>query len=137
MNAYVDSSVLIRLLYGQANPLSSWATITRAISSELVRVDSLRTIDRTSIRAKLPAEQVAEHRWAALDLLSRLTLAPLTPSILNRASEPFPTPLGTLDAIHLATALEAANELQPLVLVTHDEDLAMAARAMGLDVAGA
>src|SRR5262245_4607080 len=124
------------MLYGQPNPLSSWAHITRAISSELVRVESLRTIDRTSIRAKLPADQVADHRSAALDLLSRLTLAPITPAILARASEPFPTPLGTLDAIHLATAIEAAHDLQPFVLATNDAELALAARSMGLEVVG-
>jgi hypothetical protein len=49
-----------------------------------------------------------------------------------------PTTLGTLDAIHLATALALATTLdEPLVVATHDAHLARAARASGLDVRGA
>jgi predicted nucleic acid-binding protein len=48
-----------------------------------------------------------------------------------------PTVLGTLDALHLATALEVKRALAPkLVLLTHDEQLARAARASGLAVLG-
>jgi predicted nucleic acid-binding protein len=49
-----------------------------------------------------------------------------------------PTTLGTLDALHLATALElAAGGVAGLVLATHDAQLARAARASGLEVIGA
>lgn len=49
-----------------------------------------------------------------------------------------PTELGTLDAIHLATAL-LWKELSgvELVMATHDVALALAAQAHGLPVAGA
>jgi hypothetical protein len=57
--------------------------------------------------------------------------------ILSRASEPFPTPLGTLDALHLATALVWRDRMeQQLVMATHDEGLATAARAFGIEVLG-
>jgi hypothetical protein len=49
-----------------------------------------------------------------------------------------PTELGTLDAIHLATALlwtEMTGE--HLTMATHDEALAIAAQAYGLPVVGA
>ena len=62
----------------------------------------------------------------------------LSRTIMRRAGEPFPTPLGTLDAMHLVCVLawrEASGE--PLVLATHDRELATAARAMGLVVVGA
>ncbi len=46
--------------------------------------------------------------------------------------------LGSLDAFHLATAVELAAAKAPgLVLATHDRQLARAARASGLDVVGA
>jgi hypothetical protein len=57
--------------------------------------------------------------------------------VLSRAAQPFPTPLGTLDAVHLATALlwrETRGE--DLVMATHDRDLALAARASGLRTIG-
>lgn len=137
MNAYVDSSVLIRLLFGQPQPFARWPQITRAISSELVRVECLRTIDRTAIRGELRDETLAQYRSSALDLIDRLVLVPISSMILGRAAEPFPTSLGTLDAIHLATALQASPEFEPLVVATHDGELAMAARSVGFAVEGA
>lgn len=58
--------------------------------------------------------------------------------VLRRASEPFLAPLGTLDAIHLATALawrDTAN--RSLTLATHDRALRMAGVSVGLEVIGA
>jgi hypothetical protein len=56
---------------------------------------------------------------------------------LSRASEPMPLPMGTLDAIHLATALIWRDRVGPLPqLVTHDAALGAAARAFGFDVRG-
>jgi hypothetical protein len=58
--------------------------------------------------------------------------------VLARASEPFPTPLGTLDALHLATALVWRERMhQPVAMATHDRDLALAARSFGFEVLGA
>ncbi len=58
--------------------------------------------------------------------------------VLRRASQPFPTPLGTLDAVHLATALLwRDSRVEDLALATHDRALALAARASGLTVVGA
>jgi hypothetical protein len=48
-----------------------------------------------------------------------------------------PMPLGTLDAIHLATALIWRDRLGPLPqMVTHDAALGAAARGFGFDVRG-
>jgi hypothetical protein len=48
-----------------------------------------------------------------------------------------PMPLGTLDALHLATALTWHDRMGPLpILVTHDTALGLAARAFGFDVRG-
>lgn len=62
----------------------------------------------------------------------------VSPAVLRRAADPFPTPLGTLDAIHLATAiLWREGRPEAPVLVTHDGQLAMAGRATGFVTAGA
>ena len=48
-----------------------------------------------------------------------------------------PTELGTLDVIHLATALLWSDMTSlPLVMATHDVALAIAAKAHGLTVVG-
>ena len=61
----------------------------------------------------------------------------VTRPILRRAAEPFPVPLGTLDAIHLATAMSWRDmrNREP-VFATHDSALADAARATGFRVIG-
>ena len=64
-------------------------------------------------------------------------LVELSRPVLGRASQPFPTPLGSLDAIHLATALIwREQESAGTVLATHDAALAVGARASGLPVIG-
>ena len=75
---------------------------------------------------------------AGIRLLRAVSLADLSAPILRRAADPFPTPLGTLDAIHLATALAWRDARHPALLVaTHDAQLALAARACGFEVVGA
>jgi hypothetical protein len=56
---------------------------------------------------------------------------------IDRAAQPMPTELGTLDAIHLASALlwKDATGIDP-VMATHDGALGLAAQAHGLKVLG-
>ncbi len=75
------------------------------VSSELLAVESLRTIDRLRLQGALAPEEAASRRATVSDWLEAVDLVLLQRPILSRASEPLPTPLGTLDALHLATAL--------------------------------
>jgi hypothetical protein len=69
--------------------------------------------------------------------LEAVDLVPLRPPVLSRASEPMPLHVGTLDAIHLATAVIWRDRLGPLPqMVTHAAALGAAARAFGFDVRG-
>jgi predicted nucleic acid-binding protein len=133
---YVDTSVLLRLALGEADPLATWVTAERAISSELARVEALRTIDRARISHALADNVVAERRAGVLRLLEGLDLVALDAAVLGRSAEPFPTALATLDAIHLSTALLARDEHPDLVFATHDRALATGARAVGFRVVG-
>lgn len=137
MIAYVDASVLLRLALGQPNALAEWPKIHRGVSSALARTESLRTLDRLRLRAKLPDAEVATRRAAILSLIASLEVVDLDATVLERASQPMPTELGTLDAIHLATALlwkEMTGE--DLSMATHDDALGLAAKAHGLPVIG-
>jgi hypothetical protein len=71
----------------------------------------LRTIDRARIRLGLDDEEIALRRGAVLEQLDAFELIPLDPAVVERAAEPFPTVVGTLDALHLASALLARAEL--------------------------
>lgn len=72
-----------------------------------------------------------------MDTIDSLRLISLDRIILDRAAEPFPTSLGSLDAIHLASALIAREQIDDLILATHDTELALAAQAVGFSVHGA
>ena len=137
MIAYVDTSVLLRVVLSQPDRLGEWASIDQAVTSALTEVECLRTLDRRCRQGLLDPRELADRRGLALRLLERMDRVDLSPAVLRRAADPFPTPLGTLDAIHLATAIlwRDGRSVAP-VLVTHDGELAMAARAVGFLVAG-
>jgi len=135
--AYVDSSVLLRVALAQPNALPEWRWIDRGVSSALIAVESLRTLDRLRLRARLSDEEIARRRSTILALVETLELVEVDTLVLDRAAQPMPTELGTLDAIHLASALlwRDAVAVNPLV-ATHDAALAVAAQAHGFAVLG-
>jgi len=136
MKVYVDTSVLLRKLLGEVGALRQWNSIETALSSELIAVEALRTIDRARLRLRLSDDEVANRRANVIETLGGFHLAELNRTVLDRAAQPFPTTLGTLDAIHLATALLLRESEQSPVFATHDLQLGTAARSLGFRVIG-
>jgi predicted nucleic acid-binding protein len=135
--AYVDTSALLRLVLREPGALEDLRSCESLVSSELTVVESLRTIDRLRLQGALSAEDAASRRDTATEWLEAVDLVLLQRPILARASEPFPTPLGTLNAVHLSTALVWQDRVgRRLVMATHDRDLALAARSFGLETRG-
>ncbi len=138
MIAYLDTSALLRLVLREPGALEELRSSEGLVSSEILAVEALRTIDRLRLQGALSAEEAASRRQVTTDWLEAIDLVLLQRPILARASEPFPTALGTLDALHLATALVWQDRMrQSLKMATHDRDLALAARSFGIDVLGA
>jgi uncharacterized protein len=137
MIAYVDASVILRLVLGEPARLAEWSSIKEGITSELAEVECLRTLDRLRLRGALTDPELAARRAAVFELMEELTLVAVTRPVLTRAAHPFPTPLGTFDAIHLATALLLKDRApSPPAFATHDAALSQAARSCGLHVLG-
>lgn len=137
MIAYVDASVLLRFALGQPDALPEWRQIERGVSSALVRTESLRTLDRLRLRARLTNAEVAKRRATILAVIASLEVVDVEAAVLDRAAQPMPTELGTLDAIHLSTALLWKQMKRvDVVMATHDEALALGAHAHGLPVIG-
>jgi uncharacterized protein len=137
MIAYVDASVLLRLALRQPDALPEWRHIERGVSSALIMTESLRTLDRLRLRARLPDSEVASRRAKILELVASLELVEIDAVVLDRAAQPMPTELGTLDAIHLATALLWREQFRvELTMATHDGALGLAARAHGMPLVG-
>lgn len=137
MIRYVDSSVILRAVLGQPGLIAGLKEPGRAVSSSLARVECLRTLDRLRLEEGLSDAEITRRRESVFHLLDSLVLVEPGPSVLERAAQPLPTVLGTLDAIHLATAL-LWRELhrEQVTVATHDLALARAARASGLEVLG-
>ena len=137
MIAYVDASVLLRVALGQPDALREWRQIEQGVSSAVVMTECLRTLDRLRLRAALPDAEVASRRATLLELIASLELVEIDAVVLDRAAQPMPTALGTLDAIHLVTALlwKEMSRVN-LTMATHDDALGLAARAHGLAVVG-
>lgn len=138
MIVYLDTSALLRLVLGEPGALAELTSARSLVSSELLTVESLRTIDRLRLQGALSVELAAARRATASEWFEAVDLVLLQRPVLARACEPFPTPLGTLDALHLSTALVWRDRIrEPLIVATHDRDLALAARSFGFEVLGA
>lgn len=137
MTAYIDTSALLRLVLREAGALDELRSYDSLVSSELIAIESARTIDRLRFQGALTTEEAASRLRDVTEWLEAIDLVLLRPPVLSRASDPLPMPLGTLDALHLATALIWRDRMGPLLIVaTHDPALGLAARAFGFDVRG-
>jgi predicted nucleic acid-binding protein len=135
--AYLDTSALLRLVLREPGGLEELLSCEALVSSELLAVEALRTLDRLRLQDTLSMEEAASLRAVVDEWLEAVDLVLLQWPILARASDPLPVPLGTLDALHLATLLVWRERMkQTLVLATHDGGLALAARAFGVEVLG-
>jgi len=135
--AYLDSSVLLRVVLGEPGILPEWKRVAEGVCSALARVECLRTLDRLQLQGRLAGAEVARRRETVYRLLERLAIAEISPGVLERAAAPMPLPLGTLDALHLSTAiLWRETRRKDLVMATHDRSLGEAALTFGFTVIG-
>jgi predicted nucleic acid-binding protein len=137
MIAYLDSSVLLRLVLRQPGALKEWSSVEEGVTSALTQVECLRTLDRLRVVERIPDGTLASRREAIFGLLATLSVVDVVGAILDRAAQPLPTALGMLDAIHLATAqLWRERTSVELTMATHDTALATAARSLGMPIVG-
>lgn len=126
---YLDTSALLRLWTGDdhADALrSAWPDLARdgLISSELLRLETARVLWRR------PDLRAADAEIAGV--VDAVAALPLDRAAIVRAAD-LPHPhLGSLDAVHLASALGLGPGL--VAILTYDRRLADAARQEGLAV---
>jgi predicted nucleic acid-binding protein len=135
MTAFVDTSVFLRRLLKQPGAFTDWSAWGVVASSELLRVEAHRVLDRLRLRRAFGDAELGELNRLLQASLRALDCVRVNRAVLSRAADPFPTAIGTLDAIHLASALVWLDEIGgEMTFLTHDKQLAVAARACGLDV---
>jgi predicted nucleic acid-binding protein len=137
MTLYLDTSVVLRVMLSQPDPLPLWGAWEGACASELLGVEARRALDRLRLEGTLDDDQVGDFH-ATLGRIER-TIDSIRVSrlVLGRAALPMATPVKTLDALHLASALLwRERRTADLVFATHDPQQARAARALGFDCIG-
>lgn len=118
---YLDTSVVLAALLDEERrpPAAFWKeplVSSRLLEYELNVWCHARGVDGAVVAA----------------VLARVGLVEMTPAVLRRALDPFPAPVGTLDALHLATASYLRDHGQRVSVATYDERMAAAATALGL-----
>jgi predicted nucleic acid-binding protein len=123
---YLDTSVALAHLLAEDRrpPAELWAE--ELVSSRMLAYE---------LWNQLHAHDLARsHGHLARLVLARLAWIELEESVLERALHPFPTPVRTLDALHLASALFLHERGKQVTLATYDARLAGAAAAVGLSL---
>ncbi len=134
---YFDSSVVVRIILGEPNTLADWDGLPVLIASRLVRLESLRTLDRYRLLGELSEKELIECRRRCSQIFKHMTFLPISERVCQRAEASFPSIIKSLDSIHLATSLlwrETRGE--DIVFATHDLHLSRAASLQGLEVIG-
>jgi predicted nucleic acid-binding protein len=123
---YLDSSVaLAYLLAEDRSPAEEiWGEIL--ISSRLLEYEVWNRIHARGL--------ARSHGDAARNVIGRLVFIELEPPVLARALEPFPIPVRTLDALHLASIEFMRSRHQTIELLSYDERLTTAAQALSIPV---
>jgi len=129
--------VLLRVVLGRPGRLKEWKSVRDGVASALAEVECLRTLDRLRLRNAIDDDDLSVRREAVYRLLEEIEIVEPTRPVLARASLHLPIPIGTLDAIHLATAmLWRESSSADLMFATHDTALGIAARSSGFRVVG-
>jgi hypothetical protein len=76
----------------------------------------------------------ATHGELARQLIGRIALLELSPPVLVRALEPFPAPVRTLEALHLASLEFLRERGQAVSLASYDERMVACARSLGIPI---
>ena len=124
---YVDTSVALAQLMAEDRcpPAAFWEgdlVTSRLFEYELWTAIHRRRLERT-------------HAEAARRMVESLAMTELSRGVLQRATEPFPSPVRTLDAIHLATLLFLQEQGLSMELATYDRRMSEAAEALGVSLA--
>jgi predicted nucleic acid-binding protein len=123
---YLDSSVALAYLLAEDRlpPSAIWQETL--ISSRLLEYEVWNRINARGLGQS--------HGQDARALVGRVALVELAAPVLERALEPFPTPVRTLDALHLATIEFLRGQKQMIELASYDNRLAGSARALGISL---
>lgn len=138
MNLYVESSAVLAWLLGEAEGPAVRAALAAAalrITSALTVVEVERCIRRGEATGRFGEAHAAGRRAALAELADDWQVLALADEQLERACRPFPVePVRTLDALHLAAALQWQQALRVVSVLSLDARVRDNARRLGFAV---
>ena len=136
--AYIDSSVLLRNLLGESEQIRELDRFKNYYSSRLLKTECIRVLNRAFSSNRLNDIQYSEAYQRLLFRLKGIKLIALDENIFDLAESHLPVALGTLDALHLSTAIRIRDvgNISELKILTHDNQLGKACRAVGFSTLG-
>jgi hypothetical protein len=123
---YLDTSVALAQLFAEDIRPADALWHETLISSRLLQYELWTRIHSRGL--------ASTHGDAAHALLGRIGFIELLPAILTRALDPFPLPVRTLDALHLAALEFLRAQGQTIELASYDQRMLAVARAMNIPV---
>ena len=134
---YIDSSVILRIAFGEPCRIVGLSQFSKLATSELAQVEIRRVLDRFRLQTQFADSRLIEIGEKIETIKKTMASLNLTRAVLLRAGHPLPIVLGTLDAVHLTSALIWQDAVaQPVTMITHDAQLAKASQMMSLGVVG-
>ena len=123
---YLDTSVALAHLMAEDRhpPASLWAE--PLVSSRLLEYELWTRIHARGL--------TATHTDAAQALLGRVAFLEMIGEVLTRARLPFPAPVRTLDALHLASLDFLRQQGQSVQLASYDDRMIAAARRLRVPI---
>lgn len=138
MIGYIDSSALLRFLLDEEGSISEFRELQLGVSSVLLKIECLRTLERLRFENHFTEDEYLEARATFHAAFRKITFIKINSYVVDSACESWGVPLKSLDAIHLASALEwKQSQGKKLIFFTHDKRLGALAKSRGMDVLGA
>ena len=136
MICYVDSSVVLRYLLVQDTAFNQTSKFATVGSSELLFIECNRVLDRYRLENQISDAELAELKQILQGIVDGLHVIELTESVKIKAAGSFPTVIGTLDALHLASLLLWSESIpeERFVLFSADQHMKICAAALGVAV---
>jgi len=133
MVGYLDPSVLLQNLLEGDDSINQVLTCDFITSSELLKIECLRTIHRYRLDGRINEEDFFKTMIRLEDTLKGLSMIKLVDEIKDRACEAFPMIIKTHDALHLASALAYQKRLhdEKIIIFSCDRQFNRCARALG------
>ena len=121
---YLDTSVALAQLLAEDRLPDAALWEEPVVSSRLLEYE---VWNRIHARRLYPTHGDLTRR-----LIGRIAFVELSTPVLARALEPFPTPVRTLDALHLASIEFLRGQDQEVRLATYDDQMFECARSLGI-----